>query len=60
MSATHLEKENYAWTVNVGDHPARADSPGYTRSRKLMIALLKLTPNHFYGGGLQNRPLTSR
>lgn len=53
MSATHLEKEDYAWVINVGDHAARKDSPGYGRSRKLMVAILKTLTKHFFGGGNQ-------
>ncbi len=36
----HPEHEDDAWTVNVGDHPARADSPQYVRSRTLMVKLV--------------------
>ena len=49
MSTTHLEKEDYAWVINVGDHAARADSPAYTRSRKLMIELVKLSQPWAFG-----------
>jgi Family of unknown function (DUF6424) len=39
---THTQHEDMPWTTNVGDHPARADSPEYGRSRKLMIKLVQL------------------
>ena len=45
----HTEHENDPWTINVGDHAQRTDSPGYTRSRTLMIELVKLCQPWFLG-----------
>ena len=36
-SGVHTEHEDMPWTIDVGDHAQRSDSPGYVRSRKLMI-----------------------
>lgn len=41
VSGTHREHEAYPWTVNVGNHPQRTESPGYRRSRALMTDLVK-------------------
>jgi hypothetical protein len=38
-SGTHTEHEDDAWTVNIPDHPKRADSPEYVQSRARMNAL---------------------
>lgn len=46
---THTEHEDDAWTINVGDHPARADSPMYLRSRKSMIKAVQLSQPWFFG-----------
>jgi hypothetical protein len=40
-SGTHTEHEDDPWEINIGDHPQRSNSPGYVRSRKLMIAIYK-------------------
>jgi len=48
-AGTHTVHEDMPWTENVNDHPARADSPAYIRSRKLMIALVKLCQPWVYG-----------
>ena len=39
----HTEHEDQPWTIEVGDHPGRTDSPQYTRSRNLMIKLVQQT-----------------
>lgn len=39
--STHTEHENDAWTINIGDHPGRADTPLYGRSRKHMISAVQ-------------------
>lgn len=44
-SNTHPEHEQFPWTIAVVDHPARADSPGYRRSRELMQRLVEATPD---------------
>jgi hypothetical protein len=46
---THTETENDPWTINVGDHPQRTDSPAYTRSRNLMVKLVQLNQPWFLG-----------
>ena len=40
-SQVHPEHEDMPWTIDVGDHAQRTDSPGYVRSRKLMVELVK-------------------
>jgi hypothetical protein len=46
---THTEEETDPWTINVGDHPQRADSPAYTRSRALMSKLVQQVQPWFLG-----------
>ncbi|GAC1365645.1 MAG: hypothetical protein NVSMB32_09340 [Actinomycetota bacterium] len=46
----HTETEDHPWTIEIGDHPQRADSPEYLRSRNLMIELVKLSQPWFFGG----------
>lgn len=41
-TSTHTEHEDDSWTVNIGDHPERTNSPLYARSRKHMVAAVKL------------------
>lgn len=48
-SGTHTEHEDDPWTIEIGDHPGRTDSPLYLRSRKAMIAAVKLVQPWFYG-----------
>ena len=48
-AGTHTEHENDPWTIDVGDHPARADSPEYTRSRSLMIKLVQTVQPWYLG-----------
>lgn len=48
-SATHLEHEDFAWTIAVGDHAQRTDTPVYRRSRKLMIAAVAQVQPWFLG-----------
>jgi hypothetical protein len=47
---THQEHEDDPWTINIGDHAQRTDSPGYVRSRTLMNKLVKLCQPWFLGG----------
>jgi uncharacterized protein DUF6424 len=47
--STHTESENDPWTIDVGDHPARADSVQYTHSRALMIKLVQTTQPWYLG-----------
>lgn len=49
-SGTHTEHEDHPWTAQIGDHPAREDSPGYRRSRALMIKLVQASQPWFLGG----------
>ncbi len=36
---THTQHEDHGWTVRIPNHPKRADSPEYKRSRNKMIEL---------------------
>jgi len=45
----HTEHESNPWTISVGDHAARTDSPEYLAARKLMIELVKLCQPWFMG-----------
>lgn len=47
---THLESEDYPWTINVGNHPKRTDSPAYVIARKLMNEIAP-TKDWYYGAG---------
>ncbi len=38
---THTEGEDHPWTIQIPDHPKRADSPTYVVSRSLMNAMVK-------------------
>lgn len=46
---THVETEHDPWSINIGDHPARADTPLYGRSRKHMIAAVQGCQPWFFG-----------
>ena len=48
-SGVHTEREDMPWTIDVGDHAQRTDSPGYVRSRKLMIELVETCQPWFFG-----------
>lgn len=48
-AGVHTEHEDAPWTIDVGDHAQRTDSPEYTRSRTLMIELVKLSQPWFLG-----------
>jgi uncharacterized protein DUF6424 len=45
----HTEHEDDPWTVNIGDHPPRADSPEYVKSRAAMNQMAKGVHGFFYG-----------
>lgn len=45
----HTEHEDQPWTIDVGDHPQRTDSPGYRRSRALMVELVQASQPWFLG-----------
>lgn len=40
---SHTRREELPWEINVPDHPERTNSPGYRRSRKLMIRIVQTT-----------------
>ena len=42
--AVHTVHEDEPWIENVGDHPARSDSPEYTRSRAAMVKIIQTIP----------------
>jgi hypothetical protein len=46
----HQEYEDYDWTIDVGDHPDRSDSPEYRASRAAMIKIVQATQPWFFGG----------
>ena len=58
----HTQHEDDPWTINIPDHPQRADSPTYVLSRKLMNAIVNAAKPNFispdgpyqdhHGGGL--------
>ena len=52
---THTEHEDHPWTIQIPDHPKRADSATYVVSRGLMKALLTesagVVHDFFLGGG---------
>jgi hypothetical protein len=45
----HQEHEDHPWTINVGDHEQRTDSPAYKLARKLMIKIVQELQPWFYG-----------
>lgn len=47
---THTEHENDSWTINIGDHAERTDSPLYHRSRTHMIDAVKAAQPWIFGG----------
>lgn len=49
QSGTHTEHEDEPWTIHVGDHPGRTDSPAYERSRTLMVALVQQCQPWWFG-----------
>lgn len=50
MTNTHPEKEDCPWVIAVVDHPARTDSPAFTRSRALMQSLVATIPGWVLSG----------
>lgn len=46
---THTQHEDYAWTIEIPDHPPRTDSPAYVASRAKMNQLAKSLPEFVYG-----------
>lgn len=45
----HSESETHAWTIEVGDHADRTDSPAYRASRATMIKIVQQTQPWFFG-----------
>ncbi len=45
----HTEHEDHPWTVNIPNHPPRADSPEYVKSRTRMNSLAKGISGFYYG-----------
>ncbi|HTW20599.1 MAG TPA: DUF6424 family protein [Mycobacteriales bacterium] len=48
-SGVHTESEDHPWTIDVGDHPEREDTPAYRASRAAMIKLVAQTQPWFFG-----------
>ena len=54
MTATdpvHAETETHTWSVNVPDHPQRADSPEYIAAKNKMNEIAAQAPGLLYGTG---------
>ncbi len=52
MSSTepvHTESETHGWTIDVGDHPTRTDSPEYVAARNKMIEIATGATGLIYG-----------
>lgn len=49
VAGVHTEHEDDPWTINIGDHPKRADSAEYRHSRTLMIKLVQQSQPWFFG-----------
>jgi hypothetical protein len=49
VPGVHQEHEDQPWTINVGDHPGRQDTPQYGRSRALMVALVQKAQPWWFG-----------
>ena len=48
-AGTHTEHEDDPWTINVGDHAQRTDSPEYVASRKQMVGIVQSVAGWVYG-----------
>ncbi len=46
----HVETEDHGWSVFIGDHAKRADTPLYGRSRKHMITAVQASQPWYFGG----------
>src|SRR6516162_11717768 len=49
--SVHPESESYGWVIDVGNHPARQDSPEYTAARTKMNQIAAQAPGLIYGPG---------
>ena len=49
MSTPHTETEDHGWTIEIGDHPGRTDSPLYKRSRECMVKAVQAVQPWFFG-----------
>ena len=47
----HTETETHTWSVNVPDHPQRADSPDYIAAKNKMNEIAAQAPGLLYGPG---------
>jgi hypothetical protein len=47
----HTETETHTWSVDVPDHPQRADSPDYIAAKKKMNEIAAQAPGLLYGNG---------
>jgi Family of unknown function (DUF6424) len=47
----HTETETHPWSVNVADHPQRADSPEYSAAKKKMNEIATQATGLLYGPG---------
>jgi hypothetical protein len=47
----HNETETHTWSVNVPDHPTRADSPEYVAARTKMNEIAAQAAGLIYGPG---------
>ena len=50
-ASVHAESESHAWTIDVGNHPARQDSPEYVAARNKMNQLAAQATGLIYGQG---------
>jgi hypothetical protein len=49
--SVHPESESYGWTIDVGNHPTRQDSPEYVAARSKMNQLAAQATGLIYGQG---------
>ena len=49
--SVHPESESHAWTIDVGNHPARQDSPEYVAARSKMNQIAAQATGLIYGQG---------
>jgi Family of unknown function (DUF6424) len=49
--ATHTQREDMPWEINIPDHAARKDSPAYIVARKLMKEIVDEVKDFYLGSG---------